>query len=78
VRNLNGVFRRFRSTTPLAALRAIRLDAVRNALQDPGTGASTAAIARRYGFTNPARFATAYRRRFGEAPSAPWTPPRTK
>lgn len=69
VRNLNGVFRRFRRTTPLAALRAIRLDAVREALLAGGTGASAAAVARRHGFTNLGRFATAYRRRFGEAPS---------
>lgn len=69
VRNLNNVFRRFRGTTPLAALHAIRLDAVRAALVAGGDGASAAAIARRHGFTNPARFAAAYRRRFGEAPS---------
>jgi len=71
VRNLNVVFRRFRNTTPLAALHAIRLDAVRIALQDGDIGTSAATIARRHGFTNQARFATAYRRRFGEAPSAP-------
>jgi len=32
------------------------------------TDASTAEVALRYGFTNPARFGAAYRRRFGEAP----------
>ena len=69
--NLNGVFRRFRGTTPLTALHAIRLDAVREALLAGGTGtvASAAAVARRHGFTNLARFATAYRRRFGDVPS---------
>lgn len=70
VRTLNGVFRCFRDTTPLAALRAIRLDSVRDALLAGAPGASAAAVARRHGFTNLARFATAYRRRFGETPSA--------
>jgi AraC-like DNA-binding protein len=70
VRNLNGVFQRFRGITPLGALHAIRLDAVRDALlTDSGVAASTAAIARRHGFTNSARFASAYRRRFSETPS---------
>ena len=69
VRNLNDVFRRFRGTTPLATLHAIRLDAVRAQLLAGGAGASAAAVARRHGFTNLARFATAYCRRFGEAPS---------
>ena len=71
VRNLNGVFRRFRGTTPLTALHAIRLDAVREALLagDSGTGTSAAAVARRYGFTNASRLKAAFQRRFGEAPS---------
>ena len=71
VRNLNGVFRRFRGTTPLTALHAIRLDAVREALLagGSGTGTSAAAVARRYGFTNASRLKAAFQRRFGEAPS---------
>ena len=69
VRNLYDVFRRFRGTTPLAALHEIRLDAVRAALLADATGASAAAVARGHGFTNLARFATAYRRRFNETPS---------
>lgn len=69
VRNLHGVFRRFRGMTPLAALHAIRLDAVSEELRTGRSGTSAAAVARRHGFTNLARFATAYRRRFGEAPS---------
>lgn len=69
VRNLNGVFRRFRGTTPLAALHAIRLDAAAEELRAGGSGTSAAAVARRHGFTNLTRFATAYRRRFGESPS---------
>jgi AraC-like DNA-binding protein len=69
VRNLNDVFRRFRGTTPLAALHAIRLDAVSEELRAGSSGTSAAAVARRHGFTNLTRFATAYRRRFGESPS---------
>jgi len=68
VRNLNDVFRRFRGTTPLAALHGIRLESVRAALLAGAQGESAAAVARRYGFTNASRFAAAYRRRFGEAP----------
>jgi transcriptional regulator GlxA family with amidase domain len=66
---LEAAFRRHRSTTPLAALQAIRLDRVRTELCSAASGLSTAAIGRRYGFTNAARFAVAYGRRFGETPS---------
>jgi AraC-like DNA-binding protein len=69
VRTLNGVFRRFRATTPLGALHAIRLDSVRDVLLAGANGASATVVARQHGFTNLARFAAAYRRRFGEAPS---------
>jgi transcriptional regulator GlxA family with amidase domain len=69
VRSLNGVFQRFRGTTPLAALHAIRLDRVRDVLLAGAGGASASAVARHHGFTNMARFAAAYRRRFNEAPS---------
>lgn len=66
VRTLEGAFNRFRDTTPLRALRAIRLERARTEIE--ADAAPVADIARRFGFTNPARFAAAYRRRFGEAP----------
>jgi AraC-like DNA-binding protein len=72
VRTLGDVFRRFRGTTVLAALHAIRLEQVRAELilgADGDDGAAVGAVARRYGFTNPSRFVTAFRRRFGAAPS---------
>ncbi|MGG5820599.1 AraC family transcriptional regulator [Falsiroseomonas sp. HW251] len=69
VRNLHGVFRRFRGTTPLAALQACRLEQVHAELSRGGTGGPIGAVARRYGFTNASRFGAAFRRRFGEAPS---------
>lgn len=69
VRTLTAVFRRFRDTTPLAALHALRLDQVRAAITTQQDGTSTASIAARFGFTNAWRFSTAYRARFGESPS---------
>ncbi len=69
VRTLGAVFRHFRDTTPLAALHAIRLDYVHVELSRGPASGSIADVARRYGFANPGRFMTAYRRRFGEAPS---------
>lgn len=69
VRTLSGVFQHFRGTTPLAALRAIRLGSVHAALGRGAEGETVAAIARRYGFTNGSRFNAAFRRRFREAPS---------
>jgi AraC-like DNA-binding protein len=69
VRTLGAVFRRFRDTTPLAALHMIRLDEVQAELTRTATNGSAVEVARRYGFTNPGRFAVAYRRRFGETPA---------
>jgi len=69
VRTLGAVFRRFRDTTPVAALRIIRLDEVQAELIRAAASGSAMEVARRYGFTNPARFAAAYRRRFGETPA---------
>ncbi len=69
VRSLEAVFRRFRNTTPLAALHLIRLQQVQAELRRGPVSGSPAEVARRYGFTNAGRFAAAYRRRFGEAPS---------
>jgi AraC-like DNA-binding protein len=68
-RTLDAVFRRFRDTTPHAALHAIRLEQVRDELSHGGKSAPVAEIARRFGFTNAGRFAAAYRSRFGESPA---------
>ena len=68
VRTLDAVFRRFRDTTPLAALHAIRLEQVRAELSHSANSTSVAEISRSYGFANAGRFAVAYRRRFGESP----------
>lgn len=69
LRTLNAAFRRFRGTTPLGALHAIRLERVREALRRDPAGHSIAAVAQRHGFTNLSRFGAAYRRRFGQTPS---------
>jgi AraC-like DNA-binding protein len=69
VGTLGAVFRHFRGKTPLGVLHAIRLEQAHCELTRGGTGASVATVARRYGFTNPARFTVAFRRRFGETPS---------
>ena len=69
VRTLDAVFRRFRDTTPLAALHVIRLEQVHGEFSRRMTDASIAEVSRRYGFTNPGRFTAAYRRRFGESPA---------
>lgn len=69
VRTLQSLFRYYRQTTPLAALRRVRLERVRAELADPYQKASVATIARKWHFGNPARFAAEYREMFGENPS---------
>ncbi len=66
VRALQRAFRRFRDTSPHAALERVRLGLARAALaHDEGTVAS---VARRYGFTNAGRFGVAYASRFRREP----------
>lgn len=67
-RALQLAFREFRGTTPLAALRDVRLRAAHAALR--ASTAPTAEIARKFGFTNPSRFKSAFLRRFGEPPGS--------
>ncbi len=66
VRSLHRGFRAFRATTPMAALRAARLEAARRALAN---GATVTDAATASGFVHLSRFARDYRRRFGENPS---------
>ncbi|WIB70251.1 helix-turn-helix domain-containing protein [Curtobacterium sp. MCBD17_026] len=74
-RGLQDDFARTLDTTPHRFLRDHRLDRVREELlradRAGGTNGSTgiAAIARRWGFTNPGRFAETYRDRFSEDPA---------
>ncbi len=66
LRTLNAVFQHFRGHGPLAALQAIRLERVHAELSRGGDDIAIGVVARRYGFTNAARFHAAFQRRFGE------------
>jgi AraC-like DNA-binding protein len=60
----------FLGMSPGSYVRLRRLNLVRAALRRADPAASIAEIARRYGFSEPGRFAVAYRTTFGETPSA--------
>ncbi|MCF6377869.1 helix-turn-helix transcriptional regulator [Nocardioides KLBMP 9356] len=68
-RALQYAFRRHLNCTPLAYLRRVRLDLVRQSLRD-GSASTVGDVASRYGFHNPGRFASDYRQVFGENPAA--------
>lgn len=62
-------FRRFRGTSPLAHLRAVRLRRVRDDLLTASEADSVTSVAMRWGFSQLGRFAAVYRETFGETPS---------
>jgi AraC-like DNA-binding protein len=62
-------FRRFRRTTPMAALRDYRMLRAHDDLENPAAGASVTGIATNWGFYHLGRFAADYRKRFGVTPS---------
>lgn len=66
VTTLQAEFKRVYGTTLFGHVREQRLLMARVLLQESGQGA--AEIGRRVGFSSPAAFATAYRRRFGHPP----------
>lgn len=66
-RALQYAFRRHLGCTPLAYLRRVRLDLVRQSLRD-GSAQTVSDGATRYGFFNPGRFASDYRQVFDENP----------
>ncbi|MFJ7070661.1 AraC family transcriptional regulator [Streptomyces sp. NPDC101115] len=70
VRRLQESFREYVGMSPMAYVREVRLDRVREELRagDPD-GLSVGDVAWRWGFTHPGRFAAQYRARFGETPS---------
>ena len=70
VRSLQEEFRRSLDSTPMAYLRLLRLERVRQELSaaEPGT-VSVTEVATRWGFVHLGRFAAAYSRAFGERPS---------
>jgi AraC-like DNA-binding protein len=68
IRSLSQGFQQFRGVTPMAMMRAIRLDRVRADLLQAQDGVSVTDIATRHGFSHLGRFAGFYRKRFGETP----------
>jgi AraC-like DNA-binding protein len=69
VRSLQTGFRHWRSTTPNAFLRQIRLQLVRDQLRRSCGEGNVTSVALRYGFSHLGRFSAYYRAAFGEVPS---------
>jgi len=69
-RTLHDGFRRFRTTTPMARLTALRLAAARRRLLEAEPGMTVGRAASEVGFFQFGRFAGSYRNAFGELPSA--------
>ena len=69
-RTLQRQFRRFIGRMPMGFLRDLRLGRARQELLRASGGTSVTDIARRSGFNHVGRFATQYRARYGESPSA--------
>jgi adenylate cyclase len=68
-RTLLKQFKRFVGLPPLAYLRRVRLNLARGALSQADCETAISEIAVSCGFTHLGRFATEYRRAFGESPS---------
>lgn len=68
-RTLLKQFQKFLGLPPLAYLRRLRLNAARSRLTEAGCDDAIADIAMSCGFTHLGRFASEYRRAFGESPS---------
>jgi AraC-like DNA-binding protein len=70
-RALQYAFRRHHETTVTGYLRQVRLEQAHRELQasEAAAGATVAATARRWGWTSPASFTSAYRRHYGVLPS---------
>lgn len=71
VRTLNRAFHRHLGVTPAAYLRSRRLAGARHDLEAAGpVGTTVTAVATRWGFSDPGRFAAVYRHEYGETPRA--------
>lgn len=69
-RALQAAFRQHYSTTPMSYLRRVRLEGAHRDLQTASPGQeSVTAIAYRWGFSSPSRFAAYYRGAYGVLPS---------
>ncbi len=70
IRTISRGFREHHGMSPMAWLKARRLEAAQNELRDAVPGEVTVTeVALRYGFESLGRFAAEYRARFGETPS---------
>jgi transcriptional regulator GlxA family with amidase domain len=69
VRALEAGFREWKQQTPTHFLRAVRLEAARAALSDPGESTSVTEVALANGFLHLPRFSAYYRAAFNEYPS---------
>ena len=71
VRGLQAAFARHGDIGPMGYLRRVRMERAHRDLQhgDPARGDTVAAIASRWGFAAPGRFAVEYRKRYGRPPS---------
>jgi transcriptional regulator GlxA family with amidase domain len=71
VRAVQLAFRRHLDTTPMAYLRHTRLDRAHNSSRprNPTDGITVTTIGARWGFADPSRFASLYRRTYGQPPS---------
>ncbi|MCT4355023.1 AraC family transcriptional regulator [Streptomyces sp. Je 1-79] len=70
VRRLQESFREYVGMSPMAYVREVRLERVREELRGAGPGElSVSEVAWRWGFAHHGRFAAQYRTRFGETPS---------
>ncbi|PWK50537.1 AraC family transcriptional regulator [Actinoplanes xinjiangensis] len=70
VRSLQSGFRRHIGSAPMTYLQQIRLTRAHETLRTGDPAAITVAdVANRWGFAHLGRFASAYRKRFGESPS---------
>jgi AraC-like DNA-binding protein len=70
IRTLCQSFKTFRNTSPVAALRDVRLEGAREDLLAGGADASVTDIAFRWGFNHLGRFSLLYQKRYGERPLA--------
>lgn len=70
IRRLQAGFHEYVGTTPRDFLLDVRLERVHRDLERADDGTTVADVAMRWGFTHTGRFAAAFRRRFGVAPSA--------
>jgi AraC-like DNA-binding protein len=70
VRAVQVAFRRHLGTTPMTHLRRVRLDAARTELLNAtsGDGLTVTAVASRWGWARPSRFAADFRAAYGQHP----------